>query len=343
MKDAKNKRIKLIAETAWHHQGEFGFMEQLISAISSQTKADIIKLHLLLDLEEYISPDHVLFDNYRKWSFSRDQWHEIIEQSRLSDKELMFLFNDAKAVEFGMQYNPTYVEIHSVCLNDINLLDALKQHLTRETKVVLGVGGTSLYEIENAVNILQHQNIVLMFGFQNYPTRYEDINFTKMRRIMKLFPEFQFGYADHTAWNEPNNILITLLGAALGLDYVEKHVTIEYGEERIDWSAAVSIDMLNEIKGKMDLLEACNGDGLLRLNKGEKDYSIYGPMKKAAILTKDLKTGQKLEKDIFAFKRTGKITDLSQIDAIESIGKVVNCDLKKDQVLLASHIEKGKN
>lgn len=343
MKDIQGERMKLIAETAWHHQGDFDFMEQLISAINSQTKADIIKLHFLLDLEEYISSDHVLFDNYRKWSFSRDQWHEIIKQSRLSDKELMLLFNDTKAVEFGMQYNPTYVEIHSVCLNDINLLDALKQHLTRETKVVLGVGGTSLYEIENAVNILQHQNIVLMFGFQNYPTKYEDINFAKMRRIMKLFPEFEFGYADHTAWDEPNNILITLLGAAIGMDYVEKHVTIAYGEERIDWSAAVSIDMLNEIKEEMDLIEACNGDGLLRLNKGEKEYSIYGPMKKAAMLTKDLKTGQRLSRDMIAFKRTGQISDMSQIDAIETIGKEVVCDLRKNQVLLSSHIEKGKN
>ena len=335
--------MKLIAETAWHHQGELGFMEELISAIIRKTKADIIKLHLLLDLEEYIFSDHVLFDKYRKWSFSKNQWHDIIKQTRLGGKELMLLFNDTKAVQFGMPFNPAYVEIHSVCLNDINLMDALKEHLTRETKVVLGVGGSSLYEIENAINILQHQNVVLMFGFQNYPTKYADINFAKMRRIMKLFPEFEFGYADHTAWDEPDNILITLFGASLGIDYVEKHITIAYGEERIDWSAAISIDMFNEIREKIDLLEACNGDGLLRFSKGEEDYSIYGPMKKAALLTRGLKAGQTLERDMFTFKRTGQTTDLSQLNTLRNIGKKVICDLRKNQVLLASHIEKGKN
>ncbi|GAG78345.1 unnamed protein product [marine sediment metagenome] len=240
-----------------------------------------------------------------------------------------------------MPFNPTHVEIHSVCLNDINLLDALKQCLSGETKVVLGVGGSSLYEIENAINILQHPNIVLMFGFQNYPTRYEDINFSKMRRIMKLFSEFEFGYADHTAWDEPNNILITLLGAAIGMDYVEKHVTIAYGEERIDWSAAVSIDMFNEIKEKMELLELCNSDGLLRLNKGEQDYSTYGPMKKAAILTKDLKAGQKLERDMLAFKRTGQISDMSQVETLQSIGKKISKDIKRGQVLMREHLKEG--
>lgn len=335
-------KMKLIAETAWHHQGEFAFMHQLVNAINKKTKADIVKLHLTLDMDEYMVRDHPLYEDVKIWLLDKDQWKEIIELIISGNKELMLLFNDTKAVEFGMQFNPTHVEIHSACLNDINLLDALKQHLSLETKVVLGVGGSSLYEIENAINILQHPNIVLMFGFQNFPTKYEDINFAKMRRIMKLFPGFQFGYADHTAWDEPNNILITLFGAALGMDYVEKHITIAYGEERIDWSAAVSIDMFNEIKEKMGLLEACNGDGLLRFNKGEQDYSIFGPMKKAAILTKDLKAGQKLERDMLAFKRTGHISDLSQVEALQSIGKEITKDIRTGQVLMREHQKERK-
>ncbi|MFC1869495.1 N-acetylneuraminate synthase family protein [Thermodesulfobacteriota bacterium] len=331
--------MKLIAETAWHHQGDFDFMKELVSEIEKHTRADIIKLHITLNREQYMAEDHPLFIEGRKREFGEMQWKEIIELVLSGDKELMLLFNDTKAVQFGMQYNPTYVEIHSACLNDVNLLGALRQYLIRETKVFLGVGGSSLYEIENAINILQHPNIVLMFGFQNFPTRYEDINFAKMRRIMRLFSEFEFGYADHTAWDEPNNILITLLGAALGMDYVEKHVTTAYGEERIDWSAAISIDMSNEIKEKMDLIEACNGDGLLRLNKGEANYSIYGPMKKAAILTKDLKAGQKLKQDMLTFKRTNQIADMSQVEVLESIGKEITKEIKAGQVLMRDHLK----
>ncbi len=333
--------MKLIAETAWHHQGDFDFMKKFVSEIKQHTRADIIKLHITLNREQYMAEDHPLFIEGRKREFGEMQWKEIIKLILYSNKELMLLLNDTQAVEFGMPFNPTHVEIHSVCLNDVNLLDVLRQHLIRETKVVLGVGGSSLYEIENAINMLQHPNIVLMFGFQNFPTRYEDINFAKMRRIMKLFPEFEFGYADHTAWNETNNVLITLLGAALGMNYVEKHVTISYGEERIDWSAAVSIDMFNEIKEKMDLVEACNGDGLLRLNKGEKEYSVFGPMKKAAILTKDLKAGQKLERDMLAFKRTGKISDMSQVEALQSIGKEITKDIKTGQILMREYLKEG--
>ncbi len=163
-----------------------------------------------------------------------------------------------------------------------------------------------------------------------------------MRRIMTLFPEFEFGYADHTAWDEPDNILITLLGAALGMDYVEKHVTNVFGEDRVDWSAAVSMDMFNEIKRKMDLLEACNGDGLLRLNKGEQDYSIYGPMKKAGLFKQDVASGQKLDMDMLNFKRTGQVSDLSQVEVLQSMGKEVATGIKKGRVLMREHFKEAK-
>lgn len=334
--------MELIAETAWHHQGEFSFLEKLVSNIVSKTQADLIKLHLTLCLEEYMAQDHSAFKDIEKWMFNEKQWGEIIQLVNSSDKELMLLFNDIRSVEFGMQFNPVMVEIHSVCLNDINLLSCLKSHLTQNTKVVLGVGGSSIDEVENAVNFLDTSEIVLMFGFQNYPTKYQDINFAKMRKIMTLFPEFKFGYADHTAWNEPDNILITLLGAALGMEYVEKHVTNVFGQERVDWSAAINMDMFNEIKRKMDLLYACNGDGLLRMNKGEQDYSIYGPMKKAALCKRDVVSGQRLDMDMLTFKRTGQVSDLSQVEVIHSVGKKVATKIKKGRVLMQKYLNQGK-
>jgi len=252
----------------------------------------------------------------------------------------MLLYNDTKAIEFGAQFEPPLVEIHSVCLNDIFLLDVLKNNIRSNTVVVLGVGGLTLDEIEFAINRIQHQKIILMFGFQNFPTQYENINFNKMQRIMKLFPEYSFGYADHTAWDEPNNILITLLGAALGVDVVEKHVTNFYGEERLDWNSAVSIQMFNEIADKLSILSKCNGDGLIKLNEGEEKYSIYGPMKKAAVLSEDVKKGEILNLGKIKFQRTKETTDLSQLETIKRLGYQIVSDLNAGTVLFRKHLQK---
>jgi N,N'-diacetyllegionaminate synthase len=105
-------------------------------------------------------------------------------------KDLMLLFNDKKSIDFGMKFNPKLIEIHSVCLNDIHLLEKLRANISKDQKVVLGIGGTDLYEIENAIETLKHDNIILMFGFQNYPTKYKDINLNKIRKIKQLYPDF---------------------------------------------------------------------------------------------------------------------------------------------------------
>ena len=252
--------MNLIAETAWHHQGDYGFMKNLVSEIATKTEANIIKMHITLDFDEYMDSSHDAYALLKPWLFNKEQWIELIEIARINGKKIMLLLNDIEAIKFGLSFSPEYVEIHSTCLNDVFMLDELKKGLSPSTKVVLGVGGTSIDEIDHAIHYLKHSNILLMFGFQNYPTVYEDVNLNKIRRIMKLFDNFEYGYADHTAWDSVHNELVTLLGAASGMTYIEKHVTTNYGENRIDWPAAISIDMFNNLHKKIKVL-----DGLMAM------------------------------------------------------------------------------
>ena len=326
--------MKLIAETAWHHEGDFEFMKNLVTKICNETNADIVKMHITLDYDEYMDKSHSLYELVKTWLFDENQWLELINIVRESSKELMLLLNDTRAIEFGISQKPEYVEIHSVCLNDVFLLDTLKAHLNNDIKVVLGVGGTDVYEIEHALNYIDHNNTLLMFGFQNYPTVYKDVNLDKVRRIMGLYKGHEFGYADHTAWDNPHNELITLLGAASGMSYVEKHVTTNYGEDRIDWSAAISIDMFNSIHEKLKVLGDLDGDGTLEMNQGELNYSIFGPMKKAAVLKKDVKKGDVFTKEMIKFVRTDGISDMSQINIIQSFGKELDKDMSAGELLM---------
>ena len=329
--------MKLIAETAWHHEGDFLFMKNLVLEIVSKTNTDIIKMHMTLDFDEYMDPRHKLYKKLKPMIFNKDQWRELIKIVRDKKKEIMLLLNDRQAVEFGLSFNPEYVEIHSICLNDIFLLEKIKNKIEEETKIVLGVGGTSIDEIKNAIKFLDHSNIILMFGFQNYPTVYEDVNLNKIRKLMKLFDNFEYGYADHTAAKSNYNELITLLGAASGMKYIEKHVTTHFGEERIDWPAAISIEMFNELHKKIIVLDKLNGDGSLSMNSGEISYSIFGPMKKAAKQTCSVKRGDILKLSDIKFIRTKEISDMTQLDVLNSIGKKIKTDLKRGSVLMSKY------
>lgn len=331
--------IKTIAETAWHHEGDFEFMNKLVDELISYSKADFIKLHITLDFNEYMLPDHPGYKFLKEKALTEKQWTTLIDKINASEKKPMLLFNDIKAIKLGMQFNPALVEIHSVCLNDIHLLTALKEYNDRNVPIVLGVGGSTLYEIENAINYLASENIVLMHGFQNYPTKYEDVNFNRIRKIMNLYPNFKHGYADHTAWNESYNNLITTMGAALGMDFIEKHVTLVPGEERTDWQAAIGIEQFNNLAKNLGILDQCNGNGLLKLNEGERKYSVFGPNKKAAFLTKDIKKGEQLRKEDIVFKRTGKFSNTSQTEVWELIDRKALDSFPKDTLITKDKFE----
>ncbi|MBD3670068.1 MAG: N-acetylneuraminate synthase family protein [Gammaproteobacteria bacterium] len=313
--------IQLIAETAWHHQGDFDFMKELVTKLSQSACADIIKMHITLDFDEYMSNSHPLYETLKGMTFDEGQWNELVQVVRTHDKKLMSLVNDARAAELAVQAHAELMEVHAVCLNDLDLLDAVKQNIDNQTDLVLGVGGSSMYEIDHAINYLQHDRVVLMFGFQSYPTNYADINFNKIRRIMSMYPEFRFGYADHTAWDHTDNQLVSLLGTALGMDYLEKHVTTHYGEDRIDWQAAISVEQCKELHAKLQILKQCQGDGALEMSEPEKAYGHYGPMKKAAMLVRNVKQGDRFKRSDIAFKRCGTETDLSQIEVFELLSR----------------------
>ena len=330
--------MKLIAETAWHHEGDYEFMRSLVTEISTKTETDIVKLHITLNFDEYMDSSHDAYSLLKPWLFSKGQWSELITIIRQHGKQIMLLLNDSEAIKFGLSLNPEYVEIHSVCLNDVFMLDELKRGLHQSTKIVFGVGGTSIDEIDHAINYLGHSNVLLMFGFQNYPTVYEDVNLNKIRKIMKLFDNFEYGYADHTAWDSEHNELVTLLGAASGMSYIEKHVTTCYGEERVDWPAAISIDMFNNLHKKVKVLDGLNGDGMLSMNKGELSYSVFGPMKKAAVLKTDVLKGDSLTLDMIKFARTKNISDMSQVDVVKSIGNRINKNIENGTVLMNKYL-----
>ena len=328
--------IQTIAETAWHHEGDFNFMCNLVKDICSNTNADYVKLHITLDLDEYMSTDHHNYQMQKPWMFNENEWSEIIAIIRSSGKKLMLLLNDTKAIKFASNFSPEAVELHSVCLNVPRLQNAVIEYIDDNSIIMIGVGGSSIEEVDQAVAFFSDRLTVLMFGFQNYPTKYENINLEKIRKIQSLYPSLDFGYADHTAWNEENNELITLLGAANNMSYIEKHITTEYGAERCDYSAAISIEMFNSIVDKVMVLNQISGDGQLSLNDGEVQYSQLGPMKMAPYSTKDMNEGTIIKNDDFDFIRTSQIGNITQVNSRILLGKTLKRDIKKGQVLTTS-------
>ena len=328
-----NSEPYIIGETAYNHEGEINYLYKMIDDIA-ELELNAVKFHLLLKPESYLQKRHPMIEEYRKWIFNEQQWGEIIDYSNKNGLDVIVLCDDVESIEHIVKNNKdvSAIELHATGLNDYFLLESVSKF---NSVIILGVGGSTMDEIWYAVDFLKSKGkdeIILMYGFQSYPTKYTDINLAKMLKIKNLF-NLPVGYADHTAFDDPNNEIISVMGTMMGTNILEKHYTPDYGKERIDYHAAVGKEQMSRIKELMKLALTVYGDGELKMSKAELEYGNVGPMKKAVVAKKFIKKGEKLSFDKLWFKRTEEGSPIKQNQFLQLIGLEATRDIKEDEII----------
>ncbi|MDB4505931.1 N-acetylneuraminate synthase family protein [Saprospiraceae bacterium] len=329
----------LIGETAFHHEGDIEFLKTLIKH-GAEIGVNAMKFHGLLDLDDYMVANHDAIEVIRPWCLTEEALGEVVGYTQQLELEVVLLCNDVKSIDWAIQHSNQIkaIELHATGLNDIFLLQKGSQF---DGTVILGVGGSTLDEIQYAIDFLRsngQEDIFLMHGFQNYPTDFKDINLSKMRLLQNLF-DLPIGYADHTDPADEDNASISVMGAALGFNVLEKHFTHLFGKKRIDAQAAVSLDQMKNTRSLLDKVMLAFGKNDLTMSEAEKRYGDTGPMKKAIVARELIPKGTIISLDNIAFKRTNESTYLKQNQVHSLIGLMATSDISKDELIDFSKVE----
>ncbi len=323
----------IIGETAYNHEGDINYLYKMIDDIS-EIKLNAVKFHLLLNPDSYMQKKHPLKDKIMGWTFTEEQWDALFDYSKKKDLDIIALCDDVESLIYinRTRKDILAVELHSTGLNDFFLLEEASKFTGI---VILGVGGSTLDEMSYAINFLKtagKDDILLMYGFQSYPTDYKWINLSKMAKLRDIF-EQPVGYADHTAFDDPNNEFISIMGAASGINILEKHYTPEQGIERVDYHTAVGKERMQKIKEMMELAHKVYGTGNLELSPKEKEYGNLGPMKKAIVAKKSIRKGEELTINNLCFKRTVEQSYIPQMAFSQLLGLTAERDIEEDEII----------
>lgn len=329
----------LIGETAYHHEGDVDFLARLINDIAD-IGLQAVKFHLLLELGSYFQKNHPLRELISKFMFSKQDWRDLLRASRDRGLDVVALCDDVESIQFILEENlpATAIELHATGLNDHFQLSALRAWKGR---VMLGVGGSTLDEIQYAVEFLRNQgngDIVLMHGFQNYPTDFREIRFSRMSKLHALF-DLPVGYADHTDPANPHHDVISAMGAVLGFAILEKHYTPCPGEKRIDQQAAASREQLAHILELMEVALTARGVDPLQMSAAEQQYGRTGPMKKAIVARRPIAKGQVIGPEDLWFKRTAEVSPFRQLNLPLLLKARALRNIQEDEVLSYNNLE----
>lgn len=329
----------LIGELAYNHEGDFAFAKKMIGDLGTVEGISAVKFHMLLDIDSYISPSHPDYSNRQKWIWTEDQYLGCLDLILACGKEAIVLADDARSIELCVRDGRVAgIELHSVCLNDRELLEALSRF---DGAVMLGIGGTELSEIEAAVEYLQQRGIdrpILMHGVQNYPTELETVQLQRMAEFGNYF-HLEVGYADHTAWDHPDNAWISTLAYTRGFRILEKHYSPVPGTRRIDYEAAIGLDQFRDLVRRLEIIRQTLGNGCWELSGAERRYGAVGLMKKTVVAKRDLPAGQILTDECLAMKRVGQPADIRQSEFAVVLGKKLTRPVLKNEPIIYRCIE----
>lgn len=283
-------RCRLIAETAFSHEGSAGYLKSLVAQLIS-TDIDIIKFQILSSLE--YGPDHPFIGSARELVIPQVDWNKLFLQTKSAGKSVMVLPVDKASLVWALDnQNVDIIEVHSVNLFRRDFFDLITKS-TCKKQFILSISGYELSDAEFIIREYQNalgQGVSLMFGFQSFPTNPCLINFNKMQMLKTTF-SLDIGYADHTAFNQNCSMMI-FLAITHGASFIEKHVVLDPGDQRIDFETAISPKQINAICSEISVMEQLKvNEGILPLSKEEK---AYGNRRLKLVATKPIKKGDPL-------------------------------------------------
>ncbi len=335
----------LIGETAYHHAGDYDFLKKMVDDLL-EIGVDAIKFHIMLNRDNFATPYQIEYEDIKTWLFSKEKWEETLRYVSGKGVDIIVLPDEIEAMNFAIKnaqkFNIEGIEIHAASLNEYFMLEKLNEY---DAVRILGIGGSNLEDINYALGKIKNKkydNMLLMYGIQNYPTDHTRIKLKNLQKLKQLY-NLEVGYADHTSYEDKLNVFITIVGYLMGGRIIEKHYSRTPGVRRNDFESAVSKEQLEELKELLSISKQILGEGDFSLNKEELAYGKIGIGKKALVAKNFIKKNTALDKSMVLYKLTNVSSFLKQnfIEIIEDF--VATKDIEKEDIIDFSKLEyKGR-
>lgn len=322
--------FEIIAETAFSHEGDLDYLKKQIEN-AYEAKVDYIKYQILFDKNASYTKNNHFSNTVKKWMFSEKEWLDIFQLSRKLNLKIIALPLNVPSLLFckkNNQYISAY-EVHSACLNEYFLLKELS---SINKKIILGIGGripSEIYYAFTSINV-NLKNIILMYGFQSFPTEIEKINLLKIKKFKNMF-NTTVGYADHTRYDFNIYHNLNEYALLLGAELFEKHIVLKKGEKRVDYESGVVSEDFIEMRKRLNSLVKILGNGnCFKLNDKELKYKNR---EKQIVSARHISSNQTITLNDLTYKNSNRKSDFEQIEINRIIGRKSRRDISPDSCI----------
>ncbi len=246
MNSDPKESVEIIAELA---QGFEGRPEQarLLLRAAAAAGADAAKFQLVY-ADELATRDYKHYDLFTSLEMSDDDWMSLARQARESRVALQVDVFGPRSVDLAERLNVGAIKLHPTDLANRALLTRVAE--SRLGRVLLGAGGAHAGELDEALNILSGKSVVVLLGFQSYPTPDDANQIARVRlltnRYRKSRTNVTLGFADHADPRTPLRFALAAAAVGAGAVVIEKHLTLGRALKLEDHESALNPDEFAE-------------------------------------------------------------------------------------------------
>jgi N-acetylneuraminate synthase len=260
----------VVAEIGINHNGDLSLAKKLIdvavaagcNAVKFQKRTvDVVYTKAELDRPRDSPFGTTNGELKRGLEFGAIQYGEI--DAYCKSKGMVWFASpwDEASVDFLERFNVPCHKIASASLTDDNLL----RHIRKTRKpIILSTGMSTMEQIDHAVDVLGHNDLLLLHATSTYPANYEELNLKVIPILAKRFG-LPVGYSGHET-----GIASSVAAVALGAVMIERHLTLDRAMWGSDQAASLEPNGMTRLMRDIRLVETAFGDGQKRLLERER-------------------------------------------------------------------------
>ncbi len=250
------KHVNIIAEIGINHNGDINLCKQMI-LLSKVAGCDYAKI-------QKREPDICVPENQKNkmkdtpWGkmtyleykkrieFSEDQIKELMDYSESIGIKFFASVWDIPSVDLMAKYTKIG-KIPSALINDIELCEYAR---SKFDYLIISTGMSTEREIEEVIN--RSNPNVIMHTCSTYPCPVEELNLNYIVHLKNKWSNKEIGYSGHEY-----GLVSTMSTVALGVNWIERHITLDRNMWGSDQSSSVEPSgLIKLVKGIRDLERA---------------------------------------------------------------------------------------
>lgn len=317
-----------IAEIANSHAGNIGLLKKSVIELN-KTKVNAIKFQIYR-ASELISKNHKMFKTFKNLEFSNNEWVKFFNfLQKFNSKEIFFDIFGIESFNFLINNfnNISCFKIHSSDIYNTELIEKISCY---NKPIILSCGGISSHELKYTLKLIKKNNklnIILMNGFQAYPTNMNDLILNKKLLNQKKNKNVILGYADHTDTDLAEKNFVPFYFFDKGVKIIEKHYTVNRSLKLNDYYSSIEkneFDDFIDLGNKIFSFIKSNNDTKYEFNKSELKYRRE--VVKTVHAKHPIKKGEKLSNENTCLIRPVK----SVVGQLKKLEDVLNKKAKKN-------------